>query len=215
MEKQKITEVVFIIDASGSMILLSEDVVGSINGVLEEKRKVAYSEKVLVTTVLFNNVTHFVHESAPILDVPLLTAEQYSPKGLTALFDAIGETIELLQNFRLYNRQKTTRTLVFIMTDGKENASRRFDRATIQKMIVDRQKEGWEFVFLAANINAEETARDIGIRKERAIGWLADERGVHKVGRGISLCMDSFVMEERCIREDFLEVDADFQTRKR
>ena len=165
--------------------------------------------------MVFNNAVSFVHDKIPVSAVSLLTQEEYTPNGLTALYDAIGETLERLRSRCLYARKRNipNKTLVFIMTDGKENASRRFDGKTIKTMIENKKEAGWEFVFLAANIDAEETARDIGISEDRAIGWHADRAGLRSVGIGINRCMESVVTETIFARADFAEVDEDFQKR--
>ena len=218
MKKNKVTEVVFIIDASGSMSTLCADALGSINTVLEEKRNTPYDGKIFITMVMFNNFATLLRDKTSIRDVPPLTEKEYVPKGLTALYDAIGETIEYLEKRRHRERtgERYDKTLCFIMTDGMENASRRFDRATVKEMLEDRQGNGWEFVFLASNIDAEESARHIGISKERAIGWHADGMGLRGIGRGMSRCMESVIMEDHSfVREDFSEADEDFKRRKK
>ena len=180
-------EVVFILDQSGSMASLAADTVGGFNSTLKRMRE---SEgEALVTTVLFNDKLHTLHDRIPICRVPDMTERDYTPVGSTALLDAVGRTVEHISGIHRYARPEDVpeHTLFFITTDGFENASRRFTANEVQAMIREKTTEaGWEFHFLAANIDAVSAARDIGIRSEYAYQVRGDAEGVRQCFSGIA-----------------------------
>ena len=172
------TELVFILDRSGSMAGLEKDTIGGFNSMLDKQRNEV--GEAVVSTVLFDNENEVIHDRVSIENVPKLTEKEYYVRGCTALLDAVGGAINHIGNVHKYARKEDVpeRTLFIITTDGMENASRRYTYGKVRKMI-ERQKEkyGWEFLFLGANIDAVETAGRIGIRKDRATDFICDSQG--------------------------------------
>ncbi|MBQ7719975.1 MAG: VWA domain-containing protein [Clostridia bacterium] len=175
--RKNLTELVFILDRSGSMSSLKSDTVGGFNSMLEKQKK--NEGEALVTTVLFNNEIAYVHDRAVISSVRPMTDDDYVPAGTTALIDAIGETVRHISDIHKYAREEDVpeHTMFIITTDGLENASHRFSSDEVKKMIVEKKEEGWEFLFLGANIDAVETAKRFGISEDRAVTYLSDKEG--------------------------------------
>ena len=175
--RKTLTELVFILDRSGSMSSLKSDTVGGFNSMLEKQKK--NEGEALVTTVLFNNEIAYVHDRAGISSVRPMTDDDYVPAGTTALIDAIGETVRHISDIHKYAREEDVpeHTMFIITTDGLENASHRFSSDEVKKMIVEKKEEGWEFLFLGANIDAVETAKRFGISEDRAVTYLSDKEG--------------------------------------
>lgn len=176
--KKGLTELVFILDRSGSMGGLEADTIGGFNSLLEKQRKEA--GEALVSTVLFDNETEVLHDRVPLTDVAPMTDRDYYVRGCTALLDAVGGAIHHIGNIHKYARSEDVpeHTLFVITTDGMENASRRYTAPQVKKM-VERQQEkyGWEFLFLGANIDAVETASHFGIAPQRAVNYHSDHEG--------------------------------------
>ena len=176
--KKNLTELVFILDRSGSMSGLEADTIGGFNGMLEKQKK--EPGEALVSTILFDNESKVIHDRAEIRTVSPLTDRDYTVGGCTALLDAVGGAIHHIGNVHKYARPEDVpeHTLFVITTDGMENASRRYDSDRVRKMI-QRQKEkyGWEFLFLGANIDAVEAAWRVGISEDRAVNYHADSAG--------------------------------------
>ena len=176
--KNNITELVFILDKSGSMAGLESDTIGGFNAMIEKQKKL--DGKCYVSTVLFSNAAEVIHDRVDISEVKPLTEKEYSTYGCTALLDALGGAIHHIGNVHKYARVEDVpeHTMFVITTDGMENASRRYDSDKVKKMI-ERQKEkyGWEFLFLGANIDAVETARHFGISEDRAVNYHSDSEG--------------------------------------
>ena len=172
------TELVFILDRSGSMSGLEADTIGGFNAMIEKQKREPGAA--LVSTVLFSNESEVIHDRLPLDRVPPMTEREYFPRGCTALLDAVGGAIHHIGNVHKYARREDVpeRTLFVITTDGLENASRRYDYAAVRRMI-ERQKEryGWEFLFLGANIDAVETAVHFGIDADRAVNYHSDSEG--------------------------------------
>ncbi len=174
----KLTELVFILDKSGSMHGLEGDTIGGFNSLIEKQKK--EEGEVYVSTVLFDTGTEVLYDRLPIEKIPEMTEKDYRAGGCTALLDALGGAIRHIANIHRYARPEDVpaHTLFAVMTDGLENASRRFDSRTVKQMIKERQEEyGWEFLFLGANIDAVETARNFGIREDRAVKYCSDKAG--------------------------------------
>lgn len=185
--KNNITELVFIVDKSGSMFGFEQDTVGGINSTLQKQRE--GEGEVLVTTILFNNRTEVVHDRLPIDRVTEMNPADYEPMGTTALLDALGEAITHVKTIHKYARKEDVpnKTIFVVTTDGKENASHRFSYSQIKRMIEIQQTTcGWEFIFLAANIDAAETAESIGIHRSRAAKYNVSHEGVEDCYNAIS-----------------------------
>ena len=172
------TELVFILDRSGSMSGLERDTIGGFNSMIEKQKKEA--GEAVVSTVLFDNESVVIHDRLPLSKVPHMTEEEYFTRGCTALLDALGGAIHHIGNVHKYARKEDVpeKTMFIITTDGYENASRRYDYHKVRRMI-ERQKEkyGWEFLFLGANIDAAAEAKRFGIDADRAVNYKCDEEG--------------------------------------
>ena len=173
-----ITEIVFILDRSGSMAGMESDTIGGFNSIIESQKKL--DGKAYVSTVLFDNECEVLHDRVELKNIEPMNDRQYYVRGCTALMDAIGGAIHHIGNVHKYARKEDVpeKTIFFITTDGMENASRKYDSRRVKEM-VRRQEEqyGWEFVFVAANIDAVETAAHIGIRRERAANYQQTKDG--------------------------------------
>ena len=176
--RKNMTEIVFILDRSGSMSGLETDTIGGFNSMIEKQKK--ENGEALISTVLFDNVSEVIHDRVPVQKVEPMTDRDYSVRGCTALLDAIGGAIHHIGNVHKYARNEDVpeHTLFVITTDGMENASRRYRSDQVKEMI-ERQKAryGWEFLFLGANIDAVETARSFGIGQDRAVNYHSDSEG--------------------------------------
>ena len=176
--KKNLTEMVFILDRSGSMSGLEKDTIGGFNGMIARQRDA--EGDALVSTVLFSNESVVIHDRVDIHKVEPMTDRQYYVGGCTALIDAIGGAIHHIGNVHKYAREEDVpeHTIFVITTDGMENASRHYTSDQVKAM-VQRQKEkyGWEFLFLGANIDAVETAAHFGIQEDRAVNFVNDARG--------------------------------------
>ena len=172
------TELVFIFDRSGSMSGLEADTIGGFNSMLEKQKREA--GEAVVSTLLFDNESVVIHDRLPLDKVPRMTEKEYFTRGCTALLDAVGGAIHHIGNIHRYARKEDVpeKTLFVITTDGCENASRRYDYDKVRKMI-ERQKEkyGWEFLFLGANMDAAAEARRFGISADRAVNYKCDTAG--------------------------------------
>ena len=176
--KKNLTELVFILDRSGSMSGLEKDTVGGFNTLIEKQKK--EEGEALVSTVLFNGESTVLYDRVKIGEIPAMTEKDYEPYGCTALIDAIGGAIHHIGNVHKYARDEDVpeHTIFFITTDGMENASRIYSSDKVKKMI-ERQKEkhGWEFIFIGANIDAVETASHFGISEDRVSNYRSDSQG--------------------------------------
>jgi len=195
--KKGLTELVFIIDKSGSMYEMTKDTIGGFNSMIEKQKK--GEGEVVVSTVLFSNFSHVLHDRVDVKSVEPMTEKDYQADGCTALLDAIGGAIHHIGNVHKYARNEDVpeHTLFFITTDGMENASRQYSSEKVKQMIKrQEEKYGWEFVFIAANIDAVETADNIGIRRERSANYVQTEKGTEKLFE----CMSDIVCEVRAER---------------
>ena len=178
MKNNNITELVFILDRSGSMGGLESDTIGGFNSMLAKQKKeegTAY-----VSTVLFDHETEVLHDRVPIDKVAPMTDKDYTVRGCTALLDAIGKSVHHIGNIHKYARPEDvpSHTLFVITTDGMENASRTYSGKDIKRLIEKQQKRyGWEFLFIGANIDAIATAKSFGIDENRAVNYHADRQG--------------------------------------
>lgn len=185
--KNNITELVFILDKSGSMTGLESDTVGGFNAMI--KRQKEAEGECFVTTVLFNENSTVLHDRIKLCDVPEMTENEYWVSGCTALYDAIGKTVHHIASIHKYARPEDVpaHTMFVITTDGMENASKDYSEAQVKELIEkERTKYGWEFIFIGANIDAEKTARQMGISKERAVNYNADKKGTEVLYESVS-----------------------------
>lgn len=189
------TELVFILDRSGSMAGLEKDTIGGFNSMLAKQRKEAGDA--YVSTVLFNSESTVIHDRVDIDKVRDLTEDDYFVRSSTALLDAVGSAIHHIKNVHKYARpeDRPDKTLFVITTDGMENSSHRYSYEQVRKMIEhEQEKYGWEFIFLGANIDAAKEAGRIGIRPERAANYHCDSEGTEMNFMAIS----SLVSTMRC-----------------
>ena len=172
------TELVFILDRSGSMSGLEKDTIGGFNAMIDKQKR--EDGQALVSTVLFDNESVVIHDRLPLDRVPPLTEREYYTRGCTALLDAVGGAIHHIGNIHKYARKEDVpeKTLFIITTDGYENASRRYDYEKVRHMIQhEKEKYGWEFLFLGANIDAAAEAKRFGIDEDRAVTYKCDAAG--------------------------------------
>ncbi len=176
--KNNVTELVFIIDKSGSMSGLENDTIGGFNSMLNKQKQ--NKDKCYVTTVLFDSQLKTIHDRLDISEVGNLTHDDYQPYGSTALIDAIGETVKHISNIHKYSRKEDVpeNTLFMITTDGMENSSVIHSSDEVKKMIEKAKNEkGWEFIFIGANIDSVETAKHFGIKEDKAVNYVHDAKG--------------------------------------
>ncbi len=213
--KNKTTELVFIIDRSGSMGGLEEDTVGGFNAMIRNQRK--EEGKCYVSTVLFDNESYVLHDRIPLENVPEMTDKDYTVRGCTALIDAIGGAIHHIGNIHKYARAEDVpeKTVFVITTDGMENASRRYSSDDVKSKIKRQsEKYGWEFLFVGANIDAVETAKGFGIRSDRAVDYVADKKGTGVMYANLS-CAISNIRESGKLSEDWSDsIKKDYKNRK-
>ena len=212
-KNENLTELVFILDRSGSMSGLEGDVVGGFNSLIRKQKE--QDGECFVTTVLFSNDSETLHDRIPLKDAPEMRESDFEVGGCTALIDAIGETVEHIANIHKYARPEDVPAhVVFaIMTDGMENASRRFSSKQVKAEIEKRKAAGWEFLFLGANIDAVETAERFGIAAEKAVNYHSDERGARLAFMAFGKAMGAARKGKTC--EDWREeLDADYEARK-
>ena len=214
--KKNLTELVFILDRSGSMAGLEGDTIGGFNAMIEKQR--GEPGEAVISTVLFDNETEVIHDRIPLDRVPRLTEKEYYVRGCTALLDAVGGSIHHIGNVHKYARgeDRPEKTLFVITTDGLENASRRYTYDKVKSMI-ERQREtyGWEFLFLGANIDAAREAARFGIRADCAADYHADSIGTEAVYESVceAVCQ---VRRAAPLKASWKQrIDADFKGRKR
>ena len=185
--KKNLTELVFILDRSGSMAGLEKDTIGGFNAMIEKQR--GEPGEARISTVLFDNETEVIHDRIPLDRVPALTEKEYFVRGCTALLDAVGGAIHHIGNVHKYAREedRPEKTLFVITTDGMENASHFYTYDQVKAMIQRQQeKYGWEFLFLGANIDAAREAARFGIRADRAANYHADSVGTEVVYEAVN-----------------------------
>ena len=189
------TEIVYILDRSGSMGGLELDTIGGFNSMIRNQRKTG--EKAYVSTILFDDVSEVLHNRVDIREVRDITSKEYYVRGCTALLDAVGGAIRHTVNVHKHapKNKKPEKTIFVITTDGMENASCRYSYGQIKKMIQLQQKKyGWQFIFIGANIDSYAEAQRFGIKKERAVNYMHDELGTKKLYEGVSKAVCSVMM---------------------
>jgi len=218
--KKNITEIVFILDRSGSMRGLEADTIGGFNSLIDQQKE--KEGECLVSTVLFDHCQEVIHDRVSLDKISPMTAEDYYVRGSTALLDAVGEAIHHIGTVHKYARDedRPQKTMFIITTDGMENSSSRYSHYDIKRLI-GRQKEkyGWEFLFLGANMDAVEVAESVGIRADRAVTYKCDSAGTELNYRVLSQAV-SAVRDCECSDACFAlgsdwkeEIEADFSKR--
>ena len=212
---KNLTELVFILDRSGSMAGLEGDTIGGFNAMIEKQKQ--EPGEALISTVLFDNETEVIHDRVDLRKIERLTDREYYVRGCTALLDAVGGAIHHIGNVHKYAREedRPEKTLFVITTDGMENASRKYSYDRV-KMMIQRQQEkyGWEFIFLGANIDAAKEAARFGISEDRAANYHADSKGTAVIYEAVSQAVCS-VRACRPMTSDWRrEVDEDYKKRK-
>ena len=214
--KNNITELIFVIDQSGSMSGLEDDTIGGFNSMLEKQRN---EDGVChISTVFFDDSSEVIHNRRNISTVEPLTRKDYTPGGSTALLDALGDTINHTVKVQkmLAEDERADNVIFVIITDGEENSSCRFSARKVKQMIShEQEKYGWEFIFLGANIDAVKTADHYGIRANRASNFVCDPTGVE-----INFCCVSEAVSEirsnGCISDDWdADIQKDYEQRSR
>lgn len=214
--KKDLVELVFILDRSGSMSGLEDDTIGGYNAMLEKQKK--EPGEAIITTVLFDDKYELLHDRINLRGIGPITDKEYFVRGSTALLDAIGRTINKIGNAQKHTmeEERAERVLFVITTDGMENASREFTYEKVRKMIEhQKNKYGWEFIFLGANIDAIAIAERFGISKDRATNYNADSEGTLLNYEVISETV-SCIRANRKISDNWKErIDEDFKNRGR
>ena len=188
------TEIVYILDRSGSMGGLEADTIGGFNSMMDRQKKTG--EKALVSTVLFDNECEVLHDRIPIDEVGRMTDKEYYVRGCTALLDAVGGAIHHIANVHKYARKEDVpeKTIFVITTDGMENASRRYSYDKVRKMVKKQEELGWEFIFIGANIDAYAEGQKFGFRKDRTVNYVHDGIGTANVFAGVTRAVCSVMM---------------------
>ena len=212
--KKNLTELVFILDRSGSMSGLERDTIGGFNSMIEKQKK--QEGECIVSTVLFNNDSQVIHDRVPLDKIEPMNDRDYYVSGGTALIDAIGGAIHHIGNVHKYARKEDVpeNTIFIITTDGYENASYRYSSDKVKRMIEhEKEKYGWEFLFIGANIDAVETAKHYGIDQDRAVNYHADAQGTDIVYATVSQAVCNVRMN-KCMAENWSEdIDNDYKNR--
>ena len=215
--KKNLTEIVFILDRSGSMAGLALDTIGGFNSTIEKQKQ--GPGEAYVSTVLFDTQTEVIHDRVALDRIPQLTRKEYYVRGCTALLDAVGEAIHHIGNIHKYAREedRPEKTIFVITTDGMENASRRYTYDRVKSMIEhEKEKYGWEFLFLGANIDAAREAARFGIGADRAANYHADHQGTSVIYETVS----EAVSQVRCCAAPLQagwkdRIDEDFKKRNK
>ena len=185
--KKNLTEIVFILDRSGSMAGLEDDTIGGFNAMIQKQK--GEDGEAYVSTVLFDNHTEVIHDRVDIQQIQPMTRKDYYVRGCTALLDAVGKSIHHIGNVHKYAREedRPEKTIFVITTDGMENASQEYTYDRVRKMIEhEQEKYGWEFLFLGANIDAAKEAARFGITEDRAANYHADHQGTTVIYEAMS-----------------------------
>lgn len=216
---KKLTELVFILDRSGSMSGLEDDTIGGFNGMVKKQK--GSGADVNITTVLFDDQVELIHDRFPIGIVEPMTDKDYYVRGCTALLDAVGSTIKKVDNIQnhLPEDHKAGKVIFVITTDGHENSSREFSYPKVKKMIEDKKEQGWEFLFLGANIDAGAEAEKIGIARNRSVTYENDSQGIainfQAVGNAVMKASLVEDYEEEYFEEDWDEEIVEYRESKR
>ncbi len=213
--KGSLTELVFILDCSGSMHGLEADTIGGFNSMLDQQR--GKPGEAFITTFLFSSSWRLVHDRVSLEKVRPMTRKDYITGGCTALFDTVGHAIAHIESIHRYARPEDVpaQTMFIIITDGMENASREYARRKVKEMIEGKKRDGWEFLFLGANIDAAETADTLGIAADRAVDYHADSEGTRQNFRSISDAIDAVRGAAPLTASWKKGIERDFRSRKK
>ena len=214
--KKNLTEIVFILDRSGSMAGLEADTIGGFNAMIEKQKR--EPGEAYVSTLLFDNLTEVIHDRVNLREICPMSRKDYYVRGSTALLDAVGKAIHHIGNVHKYAREedRPEKTLFVITTDGMENSSKEYDYSRVRKMI-ERQKEkyGWEFIFFGANIDAAKEAARFGISDDKAVDYHADHKGTAVVYEALSEAMCRVRADRPMTTEWRRRVDEDYAKREK
>ena len=214
--RKNLTEIVFILDRSGSMAGLEADTIGGFNAMIEKQR--GEEGEAYISTVLFDNDSEVIHDRVSLDKVPMLTRKEYYVRGCTALLDAVGGAIHHIGNVHKYAREedRPEKTLFVITTDGMENASRRYSYEKVRAMIEKQKaKYGWEFLFLGANIDAAREAARFGIAPDRAANYHADHRGTGVIYEAVCETVSDFRAHKPMSAAWKKKIEKDFDSRNK
>ena len=213
--RKNLTEIVFILDRSGSMAGLEGDTIGGFNAMIEKQR--LEPGEAVVSTVLFDTHSDVIHDRLKLDRIPRLTDREYCVRGCTALLDAVGGAIRHIATVHKYAREedRPEKTLFVITTDGMENASRQYTYEKVRSLIEKQKREyGWEFLFLGANIDAAREAARFGIHPDRAVDYRADRRGTRVIYETVSGTVRDFRASRPMTAGWKKKIEADFQSRE-
>lgn len=212
-ETNNITELVMILDRSGSMSGLEQDTIGGFNAMIEKQKK--QEGTCYVSTILFDNESQVVHDRVPLEQVRPMTEDDYTVRGCTALLDAVGNAIRHISNIHKYARPEDVpgHTLFVITTDGMENASRSWSYEQLKKTIEQQKEKGWEFLFIGANIDAISTASRFGIAPDRAVNYNADSKGTRVVYESVSRAVGCLRANAPMAADWSADINADYEAR--
>ena len=212
--KKNLTEIVFILDRSGSMAGLEDDTIGGFNSMIRKQKMEA--GEAYISTILFDNVSEVIHDRVDIQKIQPMTRKDYYVRGCTALLDAVGKAIHHIGNVHKYAREedRPEKTVFVITTDGMENASREYTYERVRKMIEhEKEKYGWEFLFLGANIDAAKEAARFGIREDRAANYHADKKGTTVIYEAMNAAVCSVRASKPMSATWKQQVDEDYKKR--
>ena len=211
-----ITELVFILDRSGSMAGLESDTIGGFNAMIDKQKK--EEGECYVTTVLFDNEIELLHDRVKLSEIKPMTDKEYTVRGCTALIDAMGYAIEHIGGIHKYARAEDIpeHTIFVITTDGQENASRKYTANQVREMVEGKKKgTGWEFLFIGANIDAVETASTYGIDSDRAVNYNADKVGTKILYNSVAKAIHSVRCCDTMCADWSEDIQSDFKKRGR
>ena len=214
--KKNLTEIVFILDRSGSMAGLEDDTIGGFNAMIRKQQE--EPGEAFVSTVLFDNHTEVIHDRVDIQQIQPMTRKDYYVRGCTALLDAVGKSIHHIRNVHKYAREedRPEKTIFVITTDGMENASKEYSYDRVRRMIEhEQEKHGWEFLFLGANIDAAREAARFGIDADRAADYHADSVGTGVIYEAVCETVCDFRASRPMEAGWKKKIDADFRKRGR
>lgn len=218
--KKNLTEIVFILDRSGSMAGLEDDTIGGFNAFIAKQKK--EEGEALISTVLFDDRCEVIYDRVDLRKIEPMTDKQYYVRGCTALLDALGGAIHHIGNVHKYAREedRPEKTLFIITTDGMENASRRYDYDRVRKMVAhQKEKYNWEFLFFGANMDAIETAGHFGIGRDRAVNFVCDSEGTRLNYEVLSAAVTGFRACKSAapkLADDWCEaIEKDYEERRR